>query len=165
MPRTRTTKPARPLKRTSNHLRSSLSANGAARAIGQDMINDVPQLPHYQEVIPTLRITDYRLSRAFYTALLGFRVDWEHCYDPETAVFMQISRAGMLIFLTQHEGDCQVGGLVHFFVPDVDALHAELCRRGTPVKESPHMGIEGHRMMTLVDPDGNQLRICTRSTK
>jgi predicted enzyme related to lactoylglutathione lyase len=165
MPRTRTTKPARPLKRTSNHLRSSLSANGAARAIGQDMINDVPQLPQCQQVIPTLRITDYRLSRACYTHLFGFQVEWEHCHDPETAVLIKISRDGMVLYLTQHEGDCRVGGLVHFFVPDVDGWYAELCRRGTPVKESPRMGIEGFRMMTLVDPDGNQLRICTRSTK
>jgi predicted enzyme related to lactoylglutathione lyase len=128
-------------------------------------LDDEAALRQRQQVIPTLRITDYRLSKAFYTVLLGFRVDWEHCYDPETAVFMQISRAGMLIFLTQHEGDCQVGGLVHFFVPDVDAFHAELCRRGTPIKQAPRMGIEGYRMMTLVDPDGNQLRICARSKK
>jgi predicted enzyme related to lactoylglutathione lyase len=118
-----------------------------------------------QKVIPTLRITDYRLSKACYTHLFGFQVDWERCHDPETAVLMQMSRDGMVIYLTQHADECQVGGLIHFFVPDVDALHAELCRRGTPIKQAPHIGIEGHRMMTLVDPDGNQLRICARSKK
>jgi catechol 2,3-dioxygenase-like lactoylglutathione lyase family enzyme len=117
------------------------------------------------QAIPTLRISDSRISRAFYTQLLGFRVDWEHCFDPDTAVLMQVSRDGTAIYLTEHADDCKVGGLVHLFVTDVDALYAELCRRGTPVKEAPHVGIEGHRMMTLVDPDGNQFRICSRSTE
>ncbi len=165
MPRTRTTKPAQHFGRTTNHVPTGLSANGAAQAVGQDTTNEVPQTPKCQQVIPTLRISDYRISKAFYAALLGFRVDWEHCFDPEMAVFMQVSRDGMAIYLTEHTSDCEIGGLVHFFVPDVDAWHAEFRQRGTPVKESPHMGIEGHRMMTLVDPDGNQLRICTRSTK
>jgi catechol 2,3-dioxygenase-like lactoylglutathione lyase family enzyme len=118
-----------------------------------------------QHMIPTLRITNYRTSRAFYTDLLGFQIDWEHCYDPDTAVFMQVSRGGMTLFLTQHADDCETGGLVHFFVPDVDAWYAELCRKGTPIKERPHIDIEGHRMMTLVDPDGNQFRICTKPAK
>jgi len=118
-----------------------------------------------QHAIPTLRITNYRISRAFYTGLLGFQVDWEHCYDPDTAVFMQVSRGGMTLFLTQHADDCETGGLVHFFIPDVDAWYAELRRRGVPVKQAPHIGIEGHRMMTLVDPDGNQFRICTKPAR
>ncbi|HEX2174198.1 MAG TPA: VOC family protein, partial [Dehalococcoidia bacterium] len=59
-------------------------------------------------------------------------------------------------------GDCQAGGLLHLYVPDVDAWYAELQRRGVPVKEPPTDEPWGLRDMTVVDPDGNQLRICTR---
>ena len=108
-----------------------------------------------------LRITNYRVSRTYYTELLGFQVDWERCFDPEMAVCMQVSRDGMALHLTEHADDCEVGGLVRVFVPDVDAWYADLRRKGTPVRQPPHIGIEGHRTMTLLDPDGNQFRICT----
>lgn len=123
-----------------------------------------------QQVIPALRITNYEQSKRFYTEGLGFRIDWEHCFEPGLPVFMQLSRDGMILYLTEHRGDCQPGGLIHLFVPDVDAWHdvfrdsipkvrAGLCQI-TPPSES----IPGLRVMTVVDPDGNKLRICTRLT-
>lgn len=115
-----------------------------------------------QQVVPALRITDYARSKAFYTEGLGFQIDWEHRFEPHFPVFMQVTREGMTIYLSEHTGDCRVGGLVHFFIPDVDAWYAEFQGKGVPVKEAPNEGIEGLRMMTVVDPDGNQLRICTR---
>ena len=68
----------------------------------------------------------------------------------------------MTLYLTEHAGDCQAGGLVHLYVPDVDAWYAEFLGKGVPVQEEPNEGIEGLRMMTVADPDGNQLRIGTR---
>jgi len=35
---------------------------------------------------------------------------------------MQGSRDGLACFLTEHAGDCPVGGLVHFYVPNVDDM-------------------------------------------
>ena len=37
--------------------------------------------------------------------------------------------------------------------------------KGVPVKEAPNEDLPGLRMMTVVDPDGNQLRIATRLQK
>lgn len=118
-----------------------------------------------QRVVPALRITDYVRSKAFYSEGLGFTVDWEHRFEPHFPVFMQISREGLVIYLTQHTGDCQVGGLVHFFVPSVDDWYAELQRKGVAVKDPPNDRPEGLRDMTVVDPDGNQLRFLTRKEK
>lgn len=115
-----------------------------------------------QQVMPTLRITDYARSKAFYCDGLGFQIDWEHRFEPHFPVFMQVSREGLAFFLTQHKGDCPVGGLVHLYVPDVDAWYAELQGKGIPVQEPPNQTLQGLRDMTLVDPDGNKLRICTR---
>lgn len=114
-----------------------------------------------QRVVPTLRFTDDATSRAFYVDGLGFGVVWEHRFEPGFPVFLAIERDGMRPFLSEHAGDCQVGGLVHFYVPDVDAWHAELQGRGVPVQEPPGNDLPGLRIMTVADPDGNQLRFLT----
>ena len=113
-------------------------------------------------VMATLRITDYARSQAFYVDGLGFQIDWEHRFKPHLPVFMQISREGLAFFLTEHSGDCAVGGLLHLYVSDVDAWYAEFQHTGVPVQEPPNESIQGLRDMTIIDPDGNKLRFCTR---
>ena len=76
-------------------------------------------------------------------------------------VFMQVSRDGLAFFLTEHTEDCPVGGLVHLYVKDVDAWFAEFQHRGVPVEEPPRRAFRDGDM-TIVDPDGNKLRVCTR---
>lgn len=116
-----------------------------------------------QKVIPALRITDYTRSKAFYVEGMGFQIDWEHRFEPHFPVFVQMTKDEMTIYLTEHTGDCQVGGLVHFFVPNVDIWYSELkSKKEIHIIEPPNEDLEGLRMMTVVDPDSNQLRICTR---
>ena len=110
-----------------------------------------------QRVVPALRITNYERSKGYYTEKLGFTVDWEHRFGPNFPVFMSVVRDGMNIFLSEHAGDCQVGGLVHFLIPDVDAWHREFTEKGAVVVEAPNNDL-GFRNMTVADPDGNQLR-------
>ena len=85
-----------------------------------------------QRVMPTLRMTDYERSKDFYVAHLGFQIDWEHRFEPGFPVFMQVSRDGLAFFLTEHTGDCPVGGLIHLYVPDVDAWFGECRQKGVP---------------------------------
>jgi catechol 2,3-dioxygenase-like lactoylglutathione lyase family enzyme len=115
-----------------------------------------------QRVMPTLRITDYGRSKQFYVDGLGFQIDWEHRFEPGLPVFMQVSRDGLAFFLTEHTGDCPVGGLIHLYVADVDEWFREFRRQGVRVQEPPNENLQGLRSMTVVDPDGNKLHICTR---
>jgi catechol 2,3-dioxygenase-like lactoylglutathione lyase family enzyme len=115
-----------------------------------------------QRVMPTLRITNYAKAKAFYVNGLGFQIDWEHRFEPHFPVFMQVSRSELSFFLTEHAGDCPPGGLVHLYVPDVDAWFTEFQSRGVPIHEPPNESLQGLRDMTVRDPDGNKLRICTR---
>jgi catechol 2,3-dioxygenase-like lactoylglutathione lyase family enzyme len=115
-----------------------------------------------QRVMPTLRMTDYARSKRFYVEGLGFQVDWEHRFEPGFPVFAQVSRDGLAFFLTEHTGDCPVGGLVHLYVPDVDSWFEEFRQRGLSIEEPPNECLQGLRSMTVVDPDGNKLHICTR---
>jgi hypothetical protein len=110
-----------------------------------------------QRVIPALRITDYQRSKEYYINDLAFALEWEHRFGPTFPVFMSVSRDGMQLYLTEHAGDCQVGGLVHFIVDDVDAWYREFVGRGLRAMEEPNDDL-GFRNMTFTDPDGNQLR-------
>lgn len=115
-----------------------------------------------QKVCPALCITDYEKSKSFYVDGLGFRIEGEHRFAPHLPVFMTISRDGMSLYLTQHAGDCQPGGLVFLYVEDVDAWYAEITSRGVEA-ESPPEDFEGKiRDFRVVDLDGNKLDIATR---
>ncbi len=114
-----------------------------------------------QQVFPTLRITDYARSKRFYVDGLGFRIDWEHRFDARDPVFLQLTRDGLSLYLSEHSGDGQVGALVHLYVPDVDAWHAEILSRGLAVAFPPRDEPWGNRDLRILDPDGNQLCLCT----
>ena len=77
-----------------------------------------------QRVFPQLRMTNWQRTRAFYVDGLGFSVDWEHRFEPGLPVFAQLTRDGLSLFMTEHAGDCQVGGAAYLVVDDVDACFA-----------------------------------------
>lgn len=114
-----------------------------------------------QSVIPQLRITDAKRSLAFYVEGLGFAVDWQHQFEPGFPLFIQLTRNGQTIFLTEHEGDCQTGGAVYFIVPDVEASARQFRASGLTELEGPAQTAWGTREMSLRDPDGNRLRFAS----
>jgi len=89
---------------------------------------------------------------------LGFRVQWEHRFEPGFPVFAQVTRDGLSLFLTEHAGDCQVGGAAYIIVDDLDAFYREITERGIRVAERPQDTPWGTREMSVIDPDGNRLR-------
>ena len=91
-----------------------------------------------QTVIPQLRMRHADTTLPFYVQGLGFVVDWEHRFEPGFPLFAQLTRDGQTIFLTEHSGDCEVGGAVYFIVDDVDSLH-----RATSQSSSPRMTPNG----------------------
>jgi len=115
-----------------------------------------------QRVTPQLRSTNWERTRAFYEEGLGFRVEWEHQFEPGFPVFAQVSRDSLSLFLTEHAGDCQVGGAAYIIVDDVDALYQEITGRGVKMLEPPEEAPWGGREMSVLDPDGNRLRFATR---
>ena len=118
-----------------------------------------------QRVVPALRIKSFKASIAFYE-MLGFKEQWRHQFEPGFPIFASIAREGMEIYLTEHTGDCQFGGLVHFSVENVDECYVEFQRRGAHIQEPPSNSLGPDvRDMLVVDPDGNRLSFLTRSAE
>jgi hypothetical protein len=116
-----------------------------------------------QRVVPALRVRSFTQSMDFY-ARLGFVQEWVHQFSPGLPVFASITLDGMQIYLTEHTGDCQFGGLIHFDLPDVDAYYQDLRARDVPVEQPPANSLGPDlRDMLVIDPDGNRLSFLTRS--
>lgn len=76
--------------------------------------------------IPILRSFDETKAREFYLDFLGFAVDWEHRFKPDLPLYMQVSRNGLLLHLSEHHGDATPGAHVRVEVRGVRELHEEL---------------------------------------
>ena len=108
--------------------------------------------------VPILRIYDIAKTREFYLEFLGFTVDWEHRFDESAPLYMQVSRAGLILHLSQHHGDGAPGAHVRVKTTGIAALHEELDAR-TYAFMRPALECEpwGARTVTVIDPVGNYL--------
>jgi hypothetical protein len=50
---------------------------------------------------PILRIFDEAKAREFYVDFLGFKIDWEHRFEPGTPLYMQVSKDECLLHLSE----------------------------------------------------------------
>jgi len=107
--------------------------------------------------IPILRIFGEAKAREFYFEFLGFAVDWEHRFAPDLPLYMQVSRDGCTLHLSEHYGDASPGSAIRIATTDLDAFHAELnakkYKHARPGIESQPWG----RDMSVKDPFGNRL--------
>jgi hypothetical protein len=53
---------------------------------------------------PILRIFDENKAKEFYVDFLDFKVDWEHRFEEGLPLYMQISKDGCIIHLSEHHG-------------------------------------------------------------
>jgi len=68
--------------------------------------SNVDQMPfEVGRVVPIVRIFDEDRAREFYLGYLGCRVDWEHRFDGEGPLYMQVSRGALVLHLSEHHGD------------------------------------------------------------
>ena len=107
---------------------------------------------------PILRIFDEAKAREFYVGYLGFRIDWEHRFAPGMPLYLQVSRDGCVLHLSEHHGDACPGAALRIATEDLDDLHRELQQKRNG---NAHATIEampwGSRDMSLRDPFGNRL--------
>jgi catechol 2,3-dioxygenase-like lactoylglutathione lyase family enzyme len=79
--------------------------------------------------IPTLRIFDIAKAREFYVDFLGFKVDFEHRFEPDLPLFMQVSLGDVVLYLSEHHGDCSPGAKIVIETSDLASYHADLAAK------------------------------------
>src|SRR5215469_3864234 len=76
--------------------------------------------------IPVFRIFSVEKAREFYLDFLGFKVDFEHRFEPDLPLFMQVSRGECVLQLSEHHGGVTPGSAFSAAVTGFDEFHAEL---------------------------------------
>ena len=116
-------------------------------------------MPATFHAIPIFRIFDVAKAREFYVGFLGFQVDWEHRFDETAPLYMQVSRDGLLLHLSEHHGDACPGSTAVVQTTGLEAYHREITAKGYRLMRP---GIEvapwNARVMEVIDPFGNRLR-------
>tara|TARA_R110000782_G_C14679641_1_gene399866 strand:+ start:231 stop:605 length:375 start_codon:yes stop_codon:yes gene_type:complete len=109
--------------------------------------------------VPILRIFDEPKALAFYRDFLGFQVDWRHRFEDGTPLYMQVSRGGMKLHLSEHHGDCTPGATVFVATTGLADYHQTLAGKDYPFNRpglSPAPW--GGMVMEVTDPFANRLR-------
>jgi hypothetical protein len=115
--------------------------------------------PVFEATIPIVRIFDLAKAKEFYLDFLGFSLRWEHRFEPELPVYLEIARGELVLHLSEHYGDACPGSTVFVRMRGIQAFHQELItkkynylRPGLCKEPWNALGME------VVDPFGNRLR-------
>ncbi|PQP84446.1 glyoxalase/bleomycin resistance/extradiol dioxygenase family protein [Paenibacillus sp. PCH8] len=109
-------------------------------------------------IVPILRIFDEDKAREFYLEYLGFHLDWEHRFEQDMPLYMQVALDSIVIHLSEHHGDCTPGATLRIETEDLDELRDMLLQKkykhARPgIEETPW----NSREMTVTDPFSNRI--------
>lgn len=109
-------------------------------------------------IIPVLRIFDYRKAVEFYVDWLGFKINWEHTFEANSPIYMEVEREGLLLHLSEHHGDGTPGTNVFIWCEGVEAFHQEIIGKKYKYNKP---GLEktfyGSLCCTVIDPFHNMI--------
>jgi uncharacterized glyoxalase superfamily protein PhnB len=112
-----------------------------------------------RQVIPILRIFDVAKAREFYIDFLGFQVDWEHRFEDGMPRYMQASRGGMTLHLSEHHGDACPGSTVFVWMTGLEKFHREITARNYGyLRPGVERTFYDALCMEVTDPFGNRIR-------
>jgi len=114
----------------------------------------------FLKAIPILRIFSVEKAKEFYIGYLGFRIEWEHRFEPKLPLYMEVRRGELVLHLSEHHGDGSPACTVFVRMKGLEELHRELAAKDygylRPGVEATPWGSKG---MELIDPFGNRLRL------
>jgi Glyoxalase superfamily protein len=112
----------------------------------------------FERAIPVFRIFSLEKAREFYLGFLGCTVDWEHRFELDAPVYMQVSRGNLIVRLSEHHGDGTPGSIAYVNMTGVRDLHRELndkkYRHNRPGLQDQDWGMTE---VTVIDPFNNRI--------
>lgn len=122
--------------------------------------------PKPTAVTPMLRIFDVQKALDFYVGFLGFAVDWEHRFGDDFPLYMQVSRGGVALHLTEHHGDACPGSHIFITTTDIAQYHKDITAKGysfsRPGLDTPPWD-ENAKVIDVSDPFGNRITFTDKS--
>lgn len=107
---------------------------------------------------PLLRSFDEAKAREFYVDFLGFQVDWQQRHEDGLPLYMQVSKDGCVLHLTEHHGDASPGTTIRIHATDLEAFRRELNEKHYANARPGLMKMPwGSTEMSVPDPFGNRL--------
>lgn len=114
----------------------------------------------FEQTCPILRIFDIEKAREFYLGFLGFTLDWEHRFAADMPLYMQVSRDGLVLHLSEHHGDGSPGANIFIRMQGVQELHAEITARNYRYMRPGIAREDWGDVLRVIDPFGNRLQFC-----
>jgi catechol 2,3-dioxygenase-like lactoylglutathione lyase family enzyme len=115
---------------------------------------------HFERAVPIIRIFSEDKAREFYVGFLGFAVEWEHRFEENFPLYMQVRRSDLILHLSEHHGDATPGSAIFVPMRGVEAfrdeLHGKQYKYGKPGIEELPWG----KVLQTTDPFGNRIRFC-----
>lgn len=112
----------------------------------------------FKQTAPVFRVFDVPKAREFYLGFLGFSVDWEHRFGENLPLYMQVSRAGLILHLSEHHGDASPGATAFVSMSGIDAYQRELAAKDYQYIKPSVAVLEWGREMRVTDPFSNRIR-------
>jgi hypothetical protein len=114
----------------------------------------------FQCTSPIMRIFDEAKAKEFYLGFLGFGLDWEHRFGDNFPLYIQVSRAGLTLHLSEHHGDASPGSTAFVRMVGVQAYRDELTRKDYGYNKPDLEDLPWGLVMTVTDPFSNRIRFC-----
>jgi uncharacterized glyoxalase superfamily protein PhnB len=113
---------------------------------------------------PVLRIFDEVRAKEFYVGFLGFEVDWEHRFGENLPLYMQVSKDGCVIHLSEHHGDCSPGAQVRIETNELEEFQKHLLAKQYKYARPGIQEMPWGKDMSIADPFGNRLTFSSASS-
>jgi uncharacterized glyoxalase superfamily protein PhnB len=112
----------------------------------------------FGKTTPILRIFDERKAVEFYVDFLGFNIDWQHRFEANFPLYLQVSRGECVLHLSEHYGDATPGSALRIETDELEAFQQQLAAKDyTYAKPQIQATPWGSQDLTVTDPFGNRL--------
>jgi uncharacterized glyoxalase superfamily protein PhnB len=94
----------------------------------------------------------------FYVDFLGFKIDWQHRFEKNFPLYLQISRGECVLHLSEHHGDSTPGSALRIETDELEAFQQQLLAKEYAFARPQIQAMPwGSQDMTISDPFGNRL--------
>ncbi|MCO8312484.1 glyoxalase superfamily protein [Pseudomonas mandelii] len=112
----------------------------------------------FGKTTPILRIFDETKALEFYVDFLGFKIDWQHRFETNFPLYLQISRGECVLHLSEHHGDSTPGSALRIETDELETFQQQLLAKEYQFARPQIQAMPwGSQDMTISDPFGNRL--------